>query len=183
VRAADSGAQHAAGQQGAGSSSSLNVVLPSGQGPAGPSSGGQAPVAPATPAVTDIFDNLTGGSGPTELLLTGSLGCGTFCYGAARAAFGIASTSAATRASTIRNAAAKASASSTVLLPGGPGKVPGQFFNLSGSGGGSGVALIFISLCALLGAKRIRPLDWTQLRLPTEMWPPSAYVPPIESPG
>jgi hypothetical protein len=143
------------------------------------------PAPPTTPAVTDIFDTLTGGSGGgVPFPLSTSVGCGLFCYGGAAAGVLAVATSPAQAQQSARDrVVAKAIDAAPSLLPGGSGQGPGQSFNLFGGGGGGGVALMLLSLSALLGAKPVRALRWIQLRLPTEMWPPSAYVPPLESPG
>jgi hypothetical protein len=182
AREPDSSTPHAAGQTSSGSSSIESAVTID-QGTSGPSSGGVLPVAPGTPAVTDIFDTLTGGyGGETPFLLSNSLGCTLFCYGRV-GALGVATSQAQAQQAARDHIVSEAIKDAPTLLPGGTGQAPGQSFNIFGGAGGSSAALILLSLCALLAAMPMRSLSWTKLRLPAEMWPPSAYVPPIESPG
>jgi hypothetical protein len=181
-RSPDTTQQRAGTQEGAGSASSLDLAVSTGQQPSGPTTGAPGTVSPAAPAVTDVFDTLTGGSGVAGLLLTQPLGCSRLCYGPSASALGVPTLS-HPRTSPFEQAITRSTRRVPALLPIGPGDGPGQFFNLFGGAGGSGAALVLLTIIALFGAKVVRALSWTKLRLPTAVWPPSAYVPPLESPG
>jgi hypothetical protein len=159
---------------------SLDLAISTGHEPSGPVTG--SPGTPAAPAVTDIFDAVTGGSGVAGLLLAQPLGCSGLCYSAAGSALGVPSLS-HPRTSPFEHAITRSTRRVPALLSIEPAEGPGHFFNLFGGAGGSGAALVLLTVIALFGAKVVRALSWTKLRLPTAVWPPSAYVPPLESPG
>jgi len=50
-------------------------------------------------------------------------------------------------------------------------------------GGGAGTGFVLISLLAALAAAVTRRDLTLELRIPTALWRPSGYFPPIESPG
>ena len=61
----------------------------------------------------------------------------------------------------------------------------GLFASLfGGSGGGGGGAVLLLTVVGILAVFRLLPPDWNRaFRMPTVIWRPSAYVPPIEHPG
>jgi hypothetical protein len=83
----------------------------------------------------------------------------------------------------LRNGGGKAQELSPLGPPWAPGPLFGQIFNFFG-GGGPGAPLLLIGLAVLLVGSVMRIPDWTRaFRLPAASWRPSAYVPPLESPG
>jgi hypothetical protein len=101
---------------------------------------------------------------------------------AALLAYRASETDAATRQD-LRTDAPGSAGPPRVSESGGSGQLPGQHVGAPGSGGGGagGAGFVLTGLGAMFAAAVLR---WAKgLRLPTATWPPSAYVPPIESPG
>lgn len=140
------------------------------------------PIATGGADVDAFAGMVTGGS---RLLLASSLLCGALACSQGPA--GLFSPSASVnelqKHHDVTAASSKASEPPSTPLPGGPGQVPRPSFGLPGPGGGSGLAFVLLSLMAVLATPLARACWTTGLRLPTATWRPSAYVPPIESPG
>jgi hypothetical protein len=176
-----------------------DVVAPAAPAAALPIAGSVAGSPPASGAegISDLLPVALGGggigpglaaidTGGMSLLLASSLACRVIvCYGQSVGSLG--STTLATRLRGHGGAGRTASEASEVpvlLVPGPGGPHDGAFFSLSGGGGGTGVGFTLLTLVALLAAWLVRQRDWTTaLRILPAVFPPSAYVPPIESPG
>jgi hypothetical protein len=162
--------------------SSGAVQYPAGTDPATGWPIGFSPVALGGGVLSASGGVLAGG-----ILAVNGIGCGLgACYGRA-ALGGLAGLSldgarAKNRAEAQARAAgnlAEASALPWSIVPGGPG-----FSSLFGGGGGGVATVMLFGFLAVLGAALRLALDGTApLRIPAVTWRPSAYIPPIESPG
>jgi hypothetical protein len=125
-------------------------------------------------------------TGGMQLLLASSLACRVIsCYGGS--AGSLASTALVSRlrdGARARSSASEASKLPPMPLLGAPGSPRGPFFSLLGGGGGAAAGFMLLGLVAVLAGWLVRRTDWTTaFRIPAAVWPPSAYIPPIESPG
>jgi hypothetical protein len=114
----------------------------------------------------------------------GSLGCIVLCDGTSGGLFGSGPPNQLGPHSGLDNTVSMASEPPPIPVPGAPGQPRGPFFNLLGGAGGGAIGFVLLSLVAVLAGILVRRPDWTTVfRLPTAMWQPSVYVPPLESPG
>jgi hypothetical protein len=154
-------------------------------GPARPLTTSEVPdrVVAITPAGTDIR-GVNGETGGIALLPTGSLECGFLCFGHSGGSLGAALPDELGRHSGVSNTTSQASEPPPIPIPGAPGPARGPFFSLFGGAGGGAMGFMLLSLVAVLASGLLRHPDLTTaFRLPTAMWRPSVYVPPLESPG
>ena len=128
----------------------------------------------------DIFDmaaiTTLGNGGATGLLLR-PVSCG--CYVGARGLIGPGASDSGLQPGEQPPDVARASAP-TAPGTGGP---TGHLFGVFGGSGGAAAGFVLLSIFAVLTAALRRRELTIDLRLPTARWWPSAYVPPIESPG
>jgi hypothetical protein len=158
------------------------LVLPPASGPPGIADVGTLAVGGAG-VVPGLLATDTGGM---HLALSTPLGCSVIpCYGGSGGTLG-----SAVLASRLRDRVAGkdsvSEASERPLFPflGRPGQPRGPFFSLLGGGGGATAGFMLFGLVAVLAGWLVRRIDWTTaFRIPAVAWPPSAYAPPIESPG
>jgi hypothetical protein len=159
--------------------------------------GGVLPPASGPPGIADVGMLALGGAGVVpallatdtggmHLALSSPLSCSVVpCYGGSVGTLG-----SAVLASRLRDrAVGRGSVSEASELPlfpilGRPGQSRGPFFSLLGGGGGAPAGFMLFGLVAVLAGWLVRRIDWTTaFRIPAVAWPPSAYAPPIESPG
>jgi hypothetical protein len=152
---------------------------------------GVGPSAPArTPDLVPIIANgfaLNGipgiDTGGTTFVPASSLRCAIACYGGTADVFRFALAPAIHEHAGRESTAPKASEPSPIPVPGAPGPTRGPFSTLLGGSSGAATGLLLLILASALGGTLARrPSFTTAFRVLTAIGP-SAYVPPLESPG
>jgi hypothetical protein len=183
----DSGSPASDGQRGSGAPDATGTE-PRADAPGSSGAHGTDTTAPTPLPLDDVqveesLNDLTGGT----TLTSASPSCEQGCYAGSIRLSGVLVRAASANRLEQRNRVireAKASGLSRIAVVRAPDRFNNPFFSLFGGGGGAPGAVLLVGLLAVLAATSLRaPEGMKAFLASTATWRPSAYVPPIESPG
>ena len=183
----ESGSSATDGQRSAGSPDAAGTEpradAPGSSGPNRPDAAAAIPLPLDDIQVEENLNGLTGGT----TLTSASPSCEQGCYAGSVRLSGVLVRAASANRLEQRDRVIRETKASTlkrIEVARAPGRFNNPFFSLFGGGSGAPAAVLLIGFLALLAATSLRAPEGARAFLAsTATWRPSAYVPPIESPG